>query len=287
MEVKITNISEKCSVLDKFPRVRVGHGQSFHISIGNQQIIFDLGLVGWILLRHMRKLNINPNEIDKVVLSHGHMDHVGGIEEFVKARSKEDTIPIYCHPSIRIPKRAYYGGIVLWNAGFRNFGLEIEEKLDFNYNSEPVQITSNLYTTGEISLEDRLDLKNLSRFFYYKIDGKWIHDPMLDEQSLVLKTVDGLVIICGCCHPGLVNTCKKAQEIFDDEILAIVGAVHLNLASKKRVLELIDSMKQQIGTPILYLNHSTGERAKSTLKKELGKEIVNDCRHGTQLVFEC
>ena len=287
MEVMITNINEKTSVKDKYIGLRVGHGQSFHISIGNQQILFDIGLVGRILTKNMKKLNINPDEIDKVVLSHGHMDHVGGLERFIKVRTKESKLPVYAHPQVRIPKRAYFYGIVLWNAGFRKISKEVEDKIEFIYSREPVQITPKLFTTGEISIEERKEIPNLSRFFYHKSDGKWIHDPVIDEQSLVLKTTNGLVILCGCCHPGLVNTCMKAKELFDDEIYAVIGAIHLNLARTKRVKEVVDNLKQKIGTPFLYPNHSTGQRAIGTMKKEFGKDIVHDCFHGTKLIFEC
>jgi 7,8-dihydropterin-6-yl-methyl-4-(beta-D-ribofuranosyl)aminobenzene 5'-phosphate synthase len=286
MKAVITNVSEKSSVKDRYIGLRLGHGQSFHISIGNQQIMFDMGLVGRILLNHMRKLNLNPDEIDKAVLSHGHMDHVGGIEKFIEARSKRSNFPVHCHPEAIIPKRAYYKGLVLWNAGFKKMNNEVKKKVDFIFNKQTIQIAPKLFTTGEISLEDRTGLTNLSRFFYHKIDGKWIHDPILDEQSLVLKTVNGLVILCGCCHPGLVNTCKKAQEIFDDEIHAIIGAIHLNLASKRRIIAVIEEMKQSIGIPKLYLNHSTGQRAIHTMKKLLGTDIVLDCVHSTQVIFD-
>ena len=287
MQVKITIVSEKSTVRDNFHGLRVGHGLSIHISLGNEQILFDLGLVGKILIRNMRNLNINPDEINKIVISHGHMDHVRGLGKFIQNRNREDKIPLYAHPSIREPKRACFRGLPLWNAGFPEMDEEVMNKVDFIYSRDPVKIAPKLFTTGEIHLDQRTELMNISRYFCNKVQGKWKQDFILDEQSLILQTLEGLVILCGCCHPGIVNTCRKAQELFDDEIVAIIGGVHLNLAKKERVEAVIENMKQNIGLPKLYLNHSTGKKALKTLKERLGEEIVKECKHGTKLDFKC
>lgn len=287
MQVKITIVSEKSTVRDNFHGLRVGHGLSIHISLGNEQILFDLGLVGKILIRNMRNLNINPDEINKIVISHGHMDHVRGFGKFIQNRNREDKITLYAHPSIREPKRACFRGLPLWNAGFPEMDEEVMNKVDFIYSRDPVKIAPKLFTTGEIHLDQRTELMNISRYFCNKVQGKWKQDFILDEQSLILQTLEGLVILCGCCHPGIVNTCRKAQELFDDEIVAIIGGVHLNLAKKERVEAVIENMKQHIGLPKLYLNHSTGKKALQTLKERLGEEIVKECKHGTKLDFKC
>lgn len=187
MQVTITVVSEKSTVRDKFHGLRLGHGLCIHIAIDNVQILFDMGLVGKILIKHMNDLNIIPDEIDKIVISHGHMDHVRGLKQFILNRTREDKIPLYAHLSIRKPKRACFHGIPLWNAGFPEIEDEILEKVDFVYNINSVQIAPNLFTTGEIPIDKRTDFMHISKYFCNKSQEKWEQDLMIDEQSLGSK----------------------------------------------------------------------------------------------------
>jgi 7,8-dihydropterin-6-yl-methyl-4-(beta-D-ribofuranosyl)aminobenzene 5'-phosphate synthase len=102
MDVKIVNIYNN----DALPKrgLKSGHGESFHITLGDQQILFDVGWKGRKLMHNTKRLGINPDEIDKLVLSHGHRDHTGGLPEFLRTRTVSTPIPIIAHPAVLEPK---------------------------------------------------------------------------------------------------------------------------------------------------------------------------------------
>jgi len=93
---------------------RLSHGLSFYIKSGSEHIMFDMGLLGRFLMKNMRFVGISPDEITKIVISHGHSDHAGGLRLFLEKRTNKNIIPIYAHSNLTEPKRACFLGIRLW-----------------------------------------------------------------------------------------------------------------------------------------------------------------------------
>ncbi len=92
MEIKITNVYDN----DALPGrgLKGGGGECFHFAVGDRQVLFDTGWRGGKLIHNMKKLGINPDGIEKLVLSHGHHDHTGGLRSFLKARTTENPLQI-------------------------------------------------------------------------------------------------------------------------------------------------------------------------------------------------
>jgi 7,8-dihydropterin-6-yl-methyl-4-(beta-D-ribofuranosyl)aminobenzene 5'-phosphate synthase len=85
-------------------KLKGGHGQSFLITISGEKILYDTGLNGKTLLNNMETLSISPDEITKLVLSHGHTDHTGGLPGFLDERNAKNILPLIAHPSFREKK---------------------------------------------------------------------------------------------------------------------------------------------------------------------------------------
>ena len=102
MKAHILNLYSNDKELDS--RLKNDHGQSFLISIGDEQILFDFGQKGPILLHNMDELQISPNAVTKLVASHGHMDHTGGLPDFLEKRTKKESLPLFAHPNFREEK---------------------------------------------------------------------------------------------------------------------------------------------------------------------------------------
>ena len=262
------------------------NGVSSHISINNEQILFDLGLVRWRFKRNMKLLNINPDEIDKIFISHGHMDHTRGLKPLLKKRTNANKIILFSHPAVREPKRAFYHGIKLWNAGFPEIHSELEKKVEFRFNKKPVEIAPNLFTSGEVPLKERAEEQNLGKLYWHKLNGKWEHDPLIDEQFLILKAKEGSVIISGCGHIGILNTLRIAEEKFNDKVIAVIGGIHLIFAKKEKVFRMADKLMQRYGEIKFYLNHSIGTNAFKLLVKKMGKEKIERFSVGDKLTFD-
>ena len=249
-------------------------------------MLFDTGLVCWRLLRNLRKIGLSPDSIDRVAVSHGHMDHVRGIKALAKARTVKEKLTVLAHPNILEPKRAHMFGTILWNAGFPKMRAELMEKLDFQYNKELVEIEPKIYLSGEFPLEERKAEQNLSKFFWHQSDGKWKHDPMLDEQCLIIKTNKGLVILSGDCHAGLSNTLFRIGELFDEEIYAFIGGVHLTKSTNKKIEKIASDIEQHFNHIKFYFNHTSVVRAISLFRKRLGNNIINNFFLGSEMIFE-
>ncbi len=114
---------------------------------------------------------------------------------------------------------------------------------------ESLQICENVYSTGQL--------------------GKWIK-----EQSLIIRTDKGLVVITGCAHPGIVNIVSKAKELIKDDILLVMGGFHLEWATKGRVEKIISTFKQ-LGVRCVGPCHCSGHKARSLFEKHFGSSYIN------------
>jgi 7,8-dihydropterin-6-yl-methyl-4-(beta-D-ribofuranosyl)aminobenzene 5'-phosphate synthase len=204
-------------------------GFSAYITGPEKTILFDTGGSN-ILLDNMKKLLIEPNSIDVVVLSHIHADHTGGLDSFLK---KNSEVTVYLPKSF--PNK--------FKDKVRNHGAEIFEV------NEPVKIFDNVHSTGQIGL-------------------------MIKEQSLIIRTDKGLVIITGCAHPGIVKITAKAKELFGDNILLVMGGFHLEWSTKSGIEKIISSLKQ-LGVQYVAPSHCTGEKARKLFAQHFGQNYID------------
>ena len=283
MDVKIVNIYNNRVLPEK--GLKSGHGESFHIIVGDKEVLFDVGWKGGRLIHNMNRLGLNADRIDKLVFSHGHRDHTGGLPAFLKARTTATPISIIAHPSVLEPKSAR---ILIFHIslGLPKLSRELAEKVEFQLTKNPVEVLPKLSTTGEIPITQRPEKPGVATGVFHRVDGQRKWDPVIDDLSLILQAKDGLVIITGCCHAGLLNTCAKATQLFNDKIKAILGGTHMLEYSKEDVEHVGNVLENLFGTPELYLNHCTGDKAIEQLRNRFGSEIVHDCHVGSEVVFQ-
>ena len=162
-------------------------------------ILFDTGGNGTILLENMEKLGINPKDVDIVVLSHIHNDHVGGLSKFLKINH---NVTVYLLRSF--PEE--------FKEEIKGYGVKVVEV------QEPLKIFDGVYSTGEM--------------------GIWIK-----EQSLLILTKKGIIIITGCAHPGIVEIVKRAKELLRSNVLLVMGGFHLIGQSEESIREIISYFK--------------------------------------------
>ena len=98
--------------------------------------------------------------------------------------------------------------------------------------------------------------------------GKWVK-----EQSLIIRTVAGMIVMVGCSHPGIVNILAKAKELINDNILLVIGCFHLEWAGKGKIEKII-SFFEQSGVKYVGLCHGSGERAKELFEEHFGRNYI-------------
>jgi 7,8-dihydropterin-6-yl-methyl-4-(beta-D-ribofuranosyl)aminobenzene 5'-phosphate synthase len=205
-------------------------------------ILFDTG-GGRLLLDNMEKLAIKPDRIDVVVLSHIHGDHTGGLSSFLE---KNSDVTVYL--PVSFPKK--------FKDNARNSGAKIIEvnpvrsKTSIsNGVNESLHICENVYSTGQL--------------------GK-----LIKEQSLIIRTDKGLVVITGCAHPGIVNIVSTVKDLIKDDILLVMGGFHLEWATKGRIEKIISAFKQ-LGVRYVGPCHCSGHKARSLFEKHFDTNYIN------------
>jgi 7,8-dihydropterin-6-yl-methyl-4-(beta-D-ribofuranosyl)aminobenzene 5'-phosphate synthase len=259
-----------------------GWGLSFYVAVGEEEILFDLGADGEVLMHNIKALGLKAENIDKVVLSHAHVDHTGGLPSFLKSRTAA-TLPIIAHPQV-LENKALLGSQS--SIGFPKLSQELSKKITLHLSTNSIQVLPKLFTTGQISMDERKEKQGVASRALHEVNGKYEWDSVIDDLSLVLQAKDGLVVITGCCHAGILNTCAKATSLFKRKIAAIVGGTHMAEYSKEDIDHVGKMLETTYETPELYLCHCTGSKAITQLKLMFGSSKVHNYFAGTELLFE-
>jgi 7,8-dihydropterin-6-yl-methyl-4-(beta-D-ribofuranosyl)aminobenzene 5'-phosphate synthase len=263
------------------------HGQAFLIKSEKQQTLFDTGQIGKYLLHNMKELDIDPNDINTVVISHGHNDHSGGLNALVKARTIKEPIDVIVHPIALQPKGSYKTKAKkeMKDIGFPKIPDNIKEKINLIITAEPYKITSYLSTIGEVKHRPFKDGTSKSHLYYN--NNEWQADKMIEDLNIVLQTKSGLVIICGCCHAGLLNSLEQVSKQFPGKnIEAIIGGTHMVRFSGEEVDFVAKKLDEDYHKPKLYFNHCSGKNVIDQLRETFGNEIIGDCLIGAKFEFD-
>lgn len=259
--------------------LRAEHGLSFLVETEEEDILFDTGASGQTLLHNASLLGLDLRRVTTLVISHSHPDHTGGLRAFLP------LVPgckLFAHPAIfqeRFRSRRW------WRPKYTGLPLsrrEIEEHAQLNLSFQPLEVAPGIWTTGEVA--PRPEAEGRSPRHLIRTSHGWASDPYADDMALVLKTSEGLVVVLGCGHAGLLNTLAHVRRIFGGEILAVLGGAHLLDMSQEEVDQITSILKEGYGSPWLYLNHCTGKRALVTLEHTFG-ERVRACPAGTEVTF--
>jgi len=221
-------------------RLTTDWGFSCMVKSPQKTILFDTGGDGVILLHNMAKLEIDPKEIDVVVLSHIHGDHVGGLASFLE-RNSDVTVYI----PISFPQNL--------KDEVTNTGAKLEEV------DKARELFDGTFTTGEL-------------------------DGGIKEQSLVFRTQNGLVVITGCAHPGIVNIVERAKEISEGNVYLLMGGFHLAGASSSQVNHIAEDLLQ-LGVERVAPCHCSGEVARKIFKDYFGENYI-DSGVGKRIAIE-
>ena len=245
------------------------HGLAFLVRIGERTILFDTG-AGDAVVQNMLSLGLNPRKIAAIALSHGHYDHTSGLKKICEITG---PLSVYAHPDVftakyrlREGEEAKYIGIPWSRAELETSGAI------FHLSRQPVEVTEGVILTGEV--RRRQTFEALSREFRLLAGGEYLQDSLWDDQSLVITTREGPLVLLGCAHSGLISTLEHVLELTGaSRIFAVIGGTHLRDAGPERLQETIKALPR-FDLQYLVACHCTGFRASVSLYQALGDRFI-------------
>ena len=198
------------------------------------RILFDTGEKGSWLIDNLKYQNINFNSLETVVISHDHWDHTGGLWDLLKASPK---LEVYACPN--------------FSRGFKkkveSSGSQLIEA------AKNTEISENICTTGEI-------------------EGRYLLRYM-PEQALVLKTSNGITVLTGCAHPGIIKIIENVKENVGENIYLVLGGFHLLDKFNNEIIRIINEFKR-LGIKKVAPTHCTGDPAIKLFKQAYANNFI-------------
>lgn len=265
------------------------HGYSVLLDVARgertHRLLFDLGVSPLGMVENMRRLDIDPKDVEAVICSHGHFDHVAGLEGLAQ-RLRVANLPAVIHPDFWNRRRAVLPGReplelpTPSRAALEGLGFSIIEGTQPSF-----LLDGSVLITGEVprttEYEPGFPFQEAWR------SDHWEPDPLvLDDQAVVIRVRDeGLIVITGCGHAGVVNTTHYAKALTGEErVCAIIGGFHLSGPFFERLVDRVCADLRDLDPTWIVPGHCTGWRAQLALAATFGESCVPSCV-GTRLRF--
>ncbi|HPA17828.1 MAG TPA: MBL fold metallo-hydrolase [Verrucomicrobiae bacterium] len=255
------------------------HGLAFHVQAGAQGLLFDTGQSG-LVARNAAVLGVDLAGVRAMALSHGHYDHTGGL------RAVWEIAPdarLYAHPAAVAPRYSRSPDGTTRAVGIDRPGIEaIQAHAPRIVDTlSTTEVLPGIFVTGEIPRVT--EFEDVGGPFVLDVAGAR-PDPIIDDQAMFFDTSDGVVVLLGCAHAGVVNTLRRVRDMTGGRPFhAVFGGMHLLVASPERVARTVQELRA-LGVRRLGPAHCTGAAAAARLWHEF-PGACTACSVGSRFVF--
>lgn len=237
-------------------------------------VLFDTGSSSEGVVKNAERMGIDLNEVEFIVLSHGHYDHFGGLLSVIRVINKVN-LPVMVHPDVFKTR-----GTANANGEIRVYpefpAEELRNVAKLVENKQPFLLAENsVLVTGEIPRKISFEKGYLQHKAL--VNGSWQPDPWIrDDQAIVINVKEkGLVVVSGCAHAGIINTVRYARQITGiTRVCAVIGGFHLaGKEFEKRIKQSVEELKR-INPKLIVPSHCTGWRAMCAFAEALPEAFV-------------
>lgn len=249
------------------PDLETEHGLAVLVEVGDAVLLFDAGASG-AAFRNAERLGLPWRRISRIVLSHGHRDHSGGLAPFLEALPRAE---VYLHTGALVPRFSLHPGRPCRALGMPEevqAGL-LARRDQLRWATAPMRLGPGLGLTGPVPRRHREEAH--SGPFFLDVEGRR-PDPLEDDLALWIATPRGTVILMGCAHAGVRNTLEHVQALAGGgPVRAVVGGLHLAAASPARLEATLAGMRRA-GVRLVAPFHCTGAPAQEAIREAWGAE---------------
>ena len=257
MKAKVISVYDEGSLVGT--QLIGSRGLAILVDVDGERTLFDTGTRGRYLMRNLGALEIDPDSVTRVVISHAHAGHVGGLEAFLEKRSEKIDV---LTTTDNIDAQKKFLGIP---SGKITATAEMSAKMNVIEVTEWTKLSEHLFITGKIPADDGTQ--------------------EIEENALILMTKNGPVLICGCCHFGLARMISFVTATVKKKPAAVIGGTHMLKMKRKEVHAVAETIKKS-GPPVMYLNNCTGTNQRTYMREKLGLDAVKEFYAGTEIRFE-
>lgn len=276
MSIVVTTLIE--NNLSHHTGLECEHGLSFHVRTPSRSFLLDCG-ASPAFVRNAAKLNIDLSRLDFVAGSHSHYDHGGGFRALVASAGSPGRFIAgegYFHPKYAVD-----------GARHSFIGVDFDEAFLAERNIENVVCSAVLDVGDGCRLVGDFarttPWERPGAHFRVLRDGEFQPDLFNEEICLTVPFADGVAILSGCAHPGIVNIAETVRSRLGLPVRAVWGGTHLMAADRERIALTVAALKA-LGVKRMGLSHCSGETARETIGADADIEVC-DLRTGDGLVL--